>query len=380
MKKQAVVLALVAAVLTLPFVAFAEQVNIEEIDDARAAVIMEVQTGTRLWSKEADGVYAVAGLSKLPAILTLAQAVDDGLIDETATMQVSQHAASISGPTAFLESGEQIAASQLIKAAVMISAGDAIMTLGENAFGSESVFAENINATLRQLGLNKTITDAMGQNLLLSAWDLAALGAAASQSPTFSKYCTLYLDSISHADGRETELVNANRLINNYSGCNGLLTGSSAADGYSGVFSVQRNGTNYIAVVIGAPSALRRTVAAVALLDYGFANFRTETLAKSGVPMVTAMPVRDGNVKTVDLTPGKTQAVVLESAKGKLTQQMELPEYLEAPLSPNEPVGVIRFADDAGTEVAVVELYPAMEVEAFGMMDILLKIAGRFIS
>ncbi len=380
MKKQIAVMLLVMIIMTMPFVAFAEQATLSETDDLRAAVLMELQTGTRLWAKEADTSYAVAGLSKLPAILTLAQAFDDGLITESTLMQVSRHADSITGPTAFLEGGEQIAASELIKAAVMISAGDAIMALGENAFGSESVFADNINVTLRQLGLNKTATDALGTNLQFAPWELAVLGAAAQSSGTFSKYCALYLDRIAHPDGRETELVNANRLLKNYSGCSGLLTGSSPTDGYSGVFSVQRGGTQLIAVVIGAQSAVRRTAGAVALLDYGFANFRAETLASAQTPFVTAVPVRDGNVKTVDLVPEKTQTVVLESTQGKLTKQLDLPEYLKAPLLPDEAVGSVTFLSESGEEVLIMPLYPAHEVEAFGMRDILLRIAGLFVA
>ena len=105
-----------------------------------------------LLDKKGSEGMAVAGLRKLPAVLTLCRAFDSGLIAENTGMQVSPHAASIPGPTAFLEAGERIEAGELLKAAVMISAGDAIVTLGENAFGSESVFLNNIMVTLKELG------------------------------------------------------------------------------------------------------------------------------------------------------------------------------------------------------------------------------------
>lgn len=379
-RRNRIVWMLVSMLLLAPFAARAEEVRLPETDQLRAAVLMEAQTGTRLWAKEADTQSAVAGLSKLPAILTLAQAFDEGLVSETAMMRVSAHAAATPGPTAFLEDGEQIAASELIKAAVMISAGDAILTLGENAFGSESVFCDNIAVTLKQLGLNKTLPDALCTGMTFTAWELSMLGMAARQSGTFCKYCTLYLDRIAHADGRETELVNANRMINNYSGCSGLLTGSSPTDGYSGAFLAERSGTCLVAVVIGASSAVQRTACAVALLDYGFANFRTETLAKPGTPLVTAVPVRSGDVKEIDLVADGAHALVMETAQGRLKKQFDVPEYLEAPLNTDTVVGSAVFQNEKGEPLAQIPLFPAHDVEAFGVRDILLKILARYVS
>ena len=368
---------LISILLCLPAAASAET-TISETDGVRAAVLMEAQTGERLWGKEADEPRRVAGLSKLPAILTLAQAVDDGTIAASQEMTVSAHAADVPGPTAFLEKDERIAAGELIKAAVMISAGDAIMTLGENAYGSESVFMENIQVTMQQQGLPREVANALGTELTLSAWELATLGRAAADSRTFRQSCGLYLDSITHADGRETELVNANRLINQYAGASGLLTGSSQEDGYCGAFYAERNGTHLLAVVIGAQDAVRRTAAAVALLDYGFTNYRVETLSKRGEALVKGVAVRDGDVKHIDLVAKETELVVLETARGKLTSAHNAPEYLEAPLDAEIPAAEMTFTGEDGSAVATVSLYPAQSVAAFGVRDILLAIVKMF--
>ena len=58
-----------------------------------------------LLDKKGSEPMAVAGLRKLPAMLTLCRAFDNGLISENTGMQVSPHAASISGPTAFWNRG-----------------------------------------------------------------------------------------------------------------------------------------------------------------------------------------------------------------------------------------------------------------------------------
>ena len=88
-----------------------------------AAVLMDVGSDTILYSSFGDAPFDVAGLVKLPAILTLAEAFDEGVIAAASEMRVSARAAKISGPTAFLSDGETICAGELMKAAVMISAG-----------------------------------------------------------------------------------------------------------------------------------------------------------------------------------------------------------------------------------------------------------------
>lgn len=348
-------------------------------DGVRAAVLMDGTGGTVLCSGNAESTHAVAGLSKLPALLTLAQAFDEGSIRGETTMRVSSRAAAINGPTAFLDSGEELTASELMKAAVMISAGDAIMSLGEGAYGSESVFVENINATLQLAGVGLTVSDALGTGLTFSATDLAKLGIAAAHSETFTRYSGLYLDRLVHADGRETELVNANRMIRNYSGCIGLLTGSSSTDGYCGVFAAVKSGTFLIAVVIGARDTTTRFSAASALLDYGFASFRTETLVSPGDIVAKSVPVQDGTVREINLVAREQIAMLLSRADERPTVVKDVPEMLTAPLSLDTPVAEVRFVNAAGETIARTKLYPAEDVPAFRLVDILHTIARCFL-
>ena len=279
--------------------ASAEGLTLEK--EPMGAVLTDASGKETLFDLYADVPYDVAGLVKLPAILTLCQAIDEGMIRADAEMTVTMRAAKIGGPTAFLEEGETLRASELIKAAVMISAGDAIMTLGENVYGSENVFIENIHATLRLCGLEKNMTDACGTGMQFTAKELACLGAAAMRSETFQKYCTLYREVLLHADGRETELVNANRLVRSYSGCKGLITGSSGTSTYCGVFAAERSGTGFLAVVIGAASANDRFAAAETMLNYGFSNFVSQQLCRAETIIAEAVPVHEGTEKTVNL-------------------------------------------------------------------------------
>ena len=54
-----------------------------------AAVLMDVGSDTILYSSFGDAPFDVAGLVKLPAILTLAEAFDEGVIAAASEMRVS---------------------------------------------------------------------------------------------------------------------------------------------------------------------------------------------------------------------------------------------------------------------------------------------------
>ena len=340
--------------------------------------LYDCATGACLTGKDVEGLHPVAGVSRLPALVTLAQAFDDGSIREDATLQVSPRAAGIPGPTAFLSENETIQAEPLLKAGVMISAGDAITALYEHAYGSENVFLENIAVTLKEAGVDMAMTDALGTGMAFSCNSLFQIGRAAANSSAYTKYSCLYLDQIRHGDGRETELVSANRMVRFFAGCDGLLTGSSQTDGYSGVFHAVRNDMELICVIIGAKNSQDRSSAAEALFQYGFSNFTVKHLAKEGNVFVPALPVRSGDRKTVNLVAKEPISVLREKNAGKLVEEREVPEYLEAPLSEDTPVGEIRYVDENGSIHATIPLYPDSPVARFGLLDILLKILSDF--
>ena len=331
-----------------------------------------------LLEKKGNEPMAVAGLRKLPAVLTLCRAFDSGLISESTGMQVSPHAASISGPTAFLEAGERIEAGELLKAAVMISAGDAIVTLGENAFGSESVFLNNIQVTLKELGVERTLTDCLGTGVAFSARDLCALGTAAVKSEHFCRWSGQHMEHIVHAGGRETELVNANRMIRSYSGCFGLMTGSQKEEGYAGVFAVKRQEVTYVAAVIGAKSSEDRFAAAGALFDLAFASFSPMRLAGPGEVVAENWPVLSGDRDRVDLVSHEDASLLLAKQAGKVERRLDVPDPLIAPLFTEDPVGNAVFTL-GGEEVYTVALYPAADVVSHSIMDLLRRIGADYL-
>ncbi len=330
--------------------------------------------------KNGDEWLNVAGLTKLPAVITLCNAADKGLVDETASVTVSAKAASIGGPSAYLKRGETAEASDLLRAAVMISAGDAIYALAEHAFGSEDVFIENIRLVMRSAGVDKELPGCLGTYMTFSCRELLALGELAAESPTFLKYCSQKYHMFEHADGRKTELASANKLLNTLPGCIGLFTGSSNADGYCGVFACRRGETTYLCAIIGAPNSKTRFDTAAKLFEETFANYRYVTFCDPDEPIVESYPVTGGDVDSVDLYAKDRYALLMNKSDGEPQKRIDLPEVLTAPLDPEHAVGMISFYGADGSLLAEEALYPANTVSASGFSETLKRVFTAFLN
>ena len=88
--------------------------------------------------------------------------------------------------------------------------------------------------------------------------------------PLIKDYSTIWMDSIR---GGSFELTNTNKLVYWYEGCTGLKTGFTNQAMYCLSATAERNGVEYIAVIMHGESIDKRNADATALLNYGFANF-----------------------------------------------------------------------------------------------------------
>ncbi len=350
----------------------------DSMADAASALLVEATTQQPLLEQNADTPRSVAGLIKLPAMLVLSEAVDQGKLDLKSEISVSDKAAKVGGPTAFIEGGEVISAAPLMKAAVMICAGDAITALGEALFGTETGFVDAINTRLNELGVPVTYDNAVGAGAQLTARQLAIIGAALMKSPAFTAHSKLTLENFTHSDGRETELVNANRMLRNYAGCTGVATGSSQADGYCGVFAVTRGDTQLICVVTGCRNSSTRFAVAGAMLDQAFATKKAQKCAEKGEVIAESIRVHGGKRREVNLVAKDTTVLLLDKAEPALVAVENIPAELQAPLGLNSVVGSVSYQTANGVEMGKVELVPQVEVEEAFFREIIRELLLSF--
>lgn len=366
--------ALAALYLTIPALA-AEPLPEESFSLAcTAAVLMERQTGTILYEKEAHRHLSPASVTKIMTLLLVAEAVEDGSISPGDTVTASARAASMGGSQIWLREGETMTVAEMTKCVAVVSANDCAVALAEALCGSEEAFVARMNRRAGELGLSDThFTNCTGlfedPEHYTSACDIAVMSRELLRHDFVRQYTTLWQDTIrSGAFG----LTNTNKLVRHYSGCTGLKTGFTSTAMYCLAASAERGGVEYIAVVLHGETSQLRFDAARTLLDYAFANY-TLVMPETGAPDV---PVTLGRASAVRASCDGAGTILIEKARQKeLSAVYELPEKVSAPVAAGQPLGTLRYVA-GGETVASVPIYAAEAVERVGIGELWVRLAA----
>ena len=161
--------------------------------------------------------------------------------------------------------------------------------------------------------------------------------------PAIKKYTTLWMDTVRNG---EFGLSNTNKLVRFYQGATGLKTGFTSQAGYCLSASALREDMELVAVVMGSATSKERFAACKSMLDYGFATYALI----SPETEKTQIPVKLGVLDTVTAVPAGEDAVLVEKAqKNQVTQQVELAEQVDAPISKGQRLGTLYIK--AGEQV-----------------------------
>ena len=316
---------------------------------APSAVLMEKETGTVLYEKDAHAKLEPASVTKVMTLLLTMEAIDAGQLSYDTVVTASAHACSMGGSQIWLEENEQMTVDDMLKAVCVVSANDCAVALAETVAGSEEAFVEKMNQRAAELGMNdttfKNATGLPAEGHVTSAWDIALMSRELILNhPDIRNYTTIWMDSL--RDGK-SELVNTNKLIRFYEGATGLKTGSTDSALYCLSGTAERDGMELISVIMKAPTSAQRFDDAKALLSYGFSTYALETIVpQEALPPI---PVELGTQATVQPVLGEGTALLLEKAKaGQLSQSVELAESAAAPVARGDTLGTLTVT--AGEE------------------------------
>ena len=335
-------------------------------------------TGQILTAEGADEMRDCAGLARLAPLVVISESIEDGSFKLSTDITVSKSASKVKGPTAFVEANERISAEALYKSAAMICAGDAVYALAEAISGSEEGFVAVMNERLCELGVDCKYEDIIGQEVRLSARDIGKLAVALSECECYLKYSGIYMDSIEHAGGNVTELVNPNRLARNLMGCKGLATGSSAEAGYCGAFYAERNGCEYICIVLGAEDSTDRFDRARAQIEAAFNSYTEYKIASAGEVLMTDFPIKGTVTRGCDIIAASDLYVLTENTSEKPKCEYDIPNSLNAPIQSGTCIGNVRCMDASGNVLAVAELTVGTDIKKAGFWDFFVIYAEEF--
>lgn len=245
--------------------------------EARSALLMEPCTGKVIYEKNADEKFAPASVTKIMTMLLTMEAVDSGKISLDDKVTCSENAKKMGGSTMLLDVGEIRTVEELLKGVAIASGNDAAVALAEYLGGTESDFVVMMNKRAEELGMkNTTFKNCNGlpaDGHLSTANDIAIMSKELLKHPTVLKYTGTYMDTITEGRKSPIELVNHNKLVRFFDGCDGLKTGFTNEAKYCISATATRNGVRMLSVIMGAPTYKIRNRDASILLNYGFSKY-----------------------------------------------------------------------------------------------------------
>lgn len=264
------------------------------VDNRTASILVDAESGAILHADRADELRYPASLTKIMTLYLVFEALENGKIKLNQRLPVSPYAAAQEPSKLGLKAGETITVEAAILGVVTKSANDAAVVLAEGLAGAESIFAGQMTAKARQLGMSRTVfRNASGlpnPDQQTTARDMATLGIAMVRDhpryyPYFSR-TSFAFDGATYA--------NHNKLLTRYDGVDGIKTGFIRASGFNLVASAVRDGRRLVGVVFGGSTASSRDAQMAKLLDAGF---------------------RDTSIAVANNNSGKLRAAVERAAK-----------------------------------------------------------------
>ena len=312
---------------------------------APSAILIERSTGEVIYEKNAYAHLSPASVTKVMTMLLVAEAVDRGELSLDTPVTASARAASRGGSQIWLEEGETLLVGEMLKCVAVVSANDCCVALAEQLAGSEEAFAARMNQRAAELGMaDSHFTSCSGltdsDEHYTCAHDIALMSRALLAHEWIRDYTTIWMDTIR---GGDFGLSNTNKLIYYYPGATGLKTGFTSKAMYCLSASAEREGVEYIAVVLHCASSAERFESAKTLLSYGFANYTL--LNAVGEEPLPEVSVALGQAERVQVTTPEGAAVLVEKAGGlgTLRWETDLPEQLTAPVEAGARLGTMKL-------------------------------------
>jgi len=278
---------------------------------AKEAFLIDAETGTILFSKNADKLIPPASLAKLMTLEMVFHAIKAGRLTLADKFYISVNAwkkggAGSGGSTMFAAVKSSVSLEDLIKGMAVVSANDACIAVAEGMAGTEDNFAQLMTERARKIGLEKSVfknaTGLPQEGEVATVRELAMLGLHIWQDyPEFYHYFSLPDFKWNRIDQR-----NRNPLLTMDIGADGMKTGFTDDSGYAIVGSAARDGRRLFLAMSGLSSAAERAEEARKMLEWGMNAFRKSKLfgsdevvgeaavfggAKSAVPLKSKGPI-----------------------------------------------------------------------------------------
>lgn len=309
---------------------------------AKQAYIVDYKTGQTLLAKNSDDKMPTSSMSKVMTMYMVFDALKTGSLSLDSELKVSEKAWRKGGSKMFVEVGKKVKVEDLIRGVIIQSGNDATIVLAEGVSGDEDIFARQMTAKAKSLGMKSSnFTNASGwpdPDHYSTPKDLALLAQKIYDG--FPQYYKYYSEK--EFEYNDIKQPNRNPLLFQDLGADGLKTGHTEIGGYGLMGSAQKNDRRVFLVLNGMSSEKERASEAKRLMLWALHNFEHQTaFQKSEVVLQEA--VQFSKEEQASLTVGEDVVIVVPKTLGdqKWSYEVTLDQPLVAPLKAGQEVGKV---------------------------------------
>ncbi len=338
-----------------------------------SAILLDGETGTILFEKDADRAFAPASLTKAMTANVVFSQLKAGKITPDTPFVVSVNAwrrggGPSGGAAMFADVNKPVRVVDLLAGALVVSGNDAAITLAEGIAGTESEFAGLMNEAASSLGMShssfRNATGFADAGQVSTARDMATL--ARHIILTYPDFYPVFAQE--GIDWNKIKQRNRNTLLNGGFGADGLQTGWLKDVGYHALTSAVQNKQRLIAATMGAKSEKERLDETRRLLEWGFGAFRHRQIFAADQEVGRAS-VFGGAAGTVGLAAkGPVSLLTPRAGNEKVTAKVVYQGPLRAPVAKDPQVGRLEIPRGQ-TKVLDLPLYTTGDVPVGSLWD-----------
>lgn len=350
--------------------------GIELATKAKSAILIEETTGKVLYEKNSHEKLPPASMTKIMSMLIIIEHIESGALNWDDMVTVSENASKMGGSQILLETGEQMSVKDLFKGVAVASGNDAVVALAETVAGTEEAFVQLMNEKVKKLGLKDTVfKNPHGldeADHYSSAYDMVMIGRELVKHKKVLEFTSIYEDYLRKGTKREFWLVNTNRLVKFNPIVDGLKTGFTSGAGYCLTATAKKNEMRLLATVMGEESTTSRTSEVTSLLDYGYANYKLDSIL-STKSVIDTISVPKAKVKTVSIVPKKEVTVLNKKTDklGEISYSLNMDE-LRLPIKKGDKVGTLEVKED-GKILEKIEVSVSEDLEKIDFFGLFMR-------
>lgn len=328
------------------------------------------------YSENIDEKYPLASVTKMMSIMLIFDEIRAGRLSLDDQIVASKEAATIPESHIPITPGESISLKELLEAAAIKSANNAVYVMAEHVAGSVDEFVKRMNEKAEKLGLGNELefhTPAgLPTNITRKGMDVGTargiylLSLEALKYPEYMEIASMEKASLKNGTVR---ISNTNKLLGK-EGINGIKTGYHRRSMFNIAIHSDKDGMESIVVVFGGNTARNRDQKVLDALDQFHKEYKIKKLVDIKKPLIT-IPVHEGEIANITLYPEKDFSyIVSENSQARL--QVDRMKVIQTPAIKGTVVGAYTVLID-GKEVEKGQLTLEEDIKSSNMFKNFLK-------